>query len=183
MKLHITANEIPACTDCILMIANGEIGDKSAAQNEAHSKMIADRWPNDHLSIDDSGEECFGSTCNVCGSGLFGTAGTATAMRSITDYVADLETLIQDCKRGYRIWKAILTHIVYHHDTAEDETVVNFEIASALHWFTQLHWDGQADPLYTLHCALDYKPGAGECEPEPASADGELLAELKSVYE
>lgn len=183
MRLHITGDTIPCCSDCLHMIANGEIGDKSAAQNEAHSKLIADRFPHDDLAIADSDVERFSSTCNVCGSGLFGTVATVMSSRSIPDYVAKLEPLVQACHRGYRLWSAILTHIVHHHDPHEDETCVSFEIAAALHWFTQWHWNGQADPLYALHCALDYRPGACENGPEPGSADGELLAELESVLE
>lgn len=58
----------------------------------------------------------------------------------------------------------------------------NFELGEALHWFCAENYAGQADPLYSLLCALDYTPGRCERGPDPDNMFSPIFdAYLKSV--
>lgn len=68
--------EIEICSDCTLLVANGEIDHLSEADQEAHAKRIAERWGPGQPLVLACGVECEGffswSSCEGCGSALGG---------------------------------------------------------------------------------------------------------------
>ena len=81
--------EIEVCSDCLMMMANGEIGDVSEAETEAHAAAMDAAWPMSegwHLSPDhrESDDDTFSwQSCEGCKSSLGGDRHAAVAMRKV----------------------------------------------------------------------------------------------------
>jgi len=90
-------HEISVCTDCLMLIANGEVSDdhpdnrpdddQDNNASSRHANKINAIWPFEngwHLSIGDDHTEFSWRRCEGCGSRLGGDREQAFAMRSIT---------------------------------------------------------------------------------------------------
>lgn len=86
---HFETFEFEWCTDCLMMDANGTLGDVSEEADVAHAAAMEVQWPtadgwHTHNVCDEDCEGSFSwSTCDGCGSHLGGDRHPAVAMREV----------------------------------------------------------------------------------------------------
>jgi len=90
--------DLEVCTDCAMILANGELGQGDAMADERHAALIAAEWPEHDLVLSggEHDEPFFSrSQCDGCGSRLGGDREVAVAFRHdrpILSYDVDTDT-------------------------------------------------------------------------------------------
>jgi hypothetical protein len=81
--------DLEVCTDCLMLMANGGMGDVTEEEEAAHCEAMEARWPMAegwHVVSGSCDEECGFSwrSCESCGSHLGGDRYWAHAMREVS---------------------------------------------------------------------------------------------------
>jgi hypothetical protein len=84
--MNYETHTIEACIDCVMLVANGDIGDCSEEYTEAHEAGMEETWPfmdGWRMSVGDQDMGFSMQRCEGCGSRLGGDRHEMHVMREV----------------------------------------------------------------------------------------------------